>query len=304
MKIRNGFISNSSSSSFVLISNRGNYDPDEIMKYLKKKKSKYSLYETTYRLNLPIKSGCFCFGRQYKNYKTLADKLNLITYFILSRKIYCNSSVEDWEKTHQMEEMVENAVKTVLIRRSCERGHRPGENEIDVSLAFDYNAMFMSSQNRYGEVLDVDHQSDSPENMKMFESSKAMYNFLFNDASAICNGSDEEYPTFEYEAAAKEYRDIYGEYPWTIHTEEDLNFNNKDLIQVHEREERPDEELEFGSTWKERFQWYKKRVVVRQWISWKFRTLPFVIRMKRQGKYKQYKKWWEERDARYSKTCK
>lgn len=286
MKIRNGFVSNSSSSSFILISGRGEYNPDEIFRYMKHIRRR--ICKGSYRLKLPIKGGNLNFGRECKTYKTLADKLNLVAYFILSAEDVRN----DWEMAHNMYSVLEGALLMAVKQRDSRRGTLHREDEYTLEVLYDYNTMHYNGQNRFKDNLDVDHQSDIEENKRMFNSVQDMYNFLFNDESAIYNGSDELYPTYEYEDGAKAYREINGEYPWTVEDDGDFEFEDSDILRVHEGEERPDEDWSFARP--DSFTYYRKDYILRRRIGRAIRTAPFIRRMKKQGKWERYKEYWDE----------
>lgn len=279
MKIRNGFVSNSSSSSFILTSNRGSYDKaiEELKGYVKTRRRYGS---DSYEIHLPIKSGKHCFGREFRTDRRLKDKLNLVTYFLLNEELLRKT---DWHALCDMTDSLHGALK---------KGIKEGTGkEVEyINIVYDYNSMFWDSESK--EILEVDHQSDISENRRMFDNEDTMYDFLFNDESAIYVGSDEHYPTFEYEEGANAYREIYGEYPWCA-DEGEFEFEFKDIRQQHEYETSPEDNLSMM------FHVYENRPLEyrfekREYRKWKRDCKPFLRRLKREGKLEAFEKMCEE----------
>lgn len=273
MKIRNGFVSNSSSSSFILISNRGKCDKSiEVLKKYIKEKKRWG--ETSLEIHLPIKCGEHEFGRQYGTYANLEDKLNLVTYFMLCEDFY---GKDTWRKQSDMSDALKGAI-IMALEKACGEGSYMSQAYIDI--IYDYNTLMYDGEGKF--KLELDHQSDVEDNRKMFESAEAMFNFLFNDESAIYNGSDEIYPTFEYEEGAEKYREIYGEYPWCT-TKEDFEFEDKDILQLHENEFSPLDDIYYlrelmrGEPPLGRHDARHRKNIEK---SWK----PYLKRIKREGK--------------------
>lgn len=163
MKIRNGFVSNSSSSSFIVPDMR----VPEAHEY-SSLKSFFNLDESTYdyegnllriyTITLPILEGNKCFGWEDTRYTDFADKLNYLFLQI-------ESMHQDVRLKNKLEHTLEKALKSI-----CEKAYNTKElkyGEFDVKV--DYNHLFsptsaFSSIYKYDDIYHIDHQSTWGEN--------------------------------------------------------------------------------------------------------------------------------------------
>lgn len=167
MKVRRDYVSNSSSSSFIIISNKG--------KFMKKSSD---IFEMT----VPAEGGEMDFGWQTAKYYDFQSKVNWCAIIICSlrqQEQYDKASeklkidvTKPWFKADEMECMLKRVCKDRLgINVTV---HMP-EDEFGYSLA------------------GIDHQSnvdETPENARMFMSDDKLYDFLANDHSYIDNSND------------------------------------------------------------------------------------------------------------------
>jgi len=180
MKIRRGLVSNSSSSSFVII-REGRFD-------------RTSLTYQGRSITLPL-DGQTEFGWEIRKYKDFESKVNFAAIQVLNledlkKRIpkfkereeeqdnpYWQGMVKDWEKwtTIEAREIFETTLREVLEVR-----------KIQWDLTIDESK---EEDKAYGYI---DHQSSAFEgqNLKIFESVLAMKNFLFSPESYIQGGND------------------------------------------------------------------------------------------------------------------
>lgn len=177
MKIRNGFVSNSSSSSFVIYGR----DRSKMIHTLPKE-----LYTKSYRYGrniddivLPFTEAQMEFGWEFERYYDIKDRIN-----------FCVAMIMDMPENIRYKH--KRMFETVIER------HAPEGN---VNIVYDYNFFFWDSIE--SEKLYIDHQSSWGEgrNTELFESEKNIEDFIFNSESFIQCGNDNEDKTDEWEEA-------------------------------------------------------------------------------------------------------
>lgn len=204
MKIRNGFVSNSSSSSFIVPDMR----VPEALDY-SSLKSFFNLDESTYdyegnlrriySITLPILEGNRCFGWEETRYTEFADKLNYLFLQI-------ESMHQDVRLKNKLEHTLEKALKSICEKAYNVKGLRYGEFTVKV----DYNHLFsptsaFSSIYKYDDIYYIDHQSTWGENepgvVKYFAQNEPnadlMEKYLVGD-SYIQGGNDNDDGSPEY----------------------------------------------------------------------------------------------------------
>lgn len=193
MKIRHGFVSNSSSSSFLIINSMGEnpqtlpeccIDPDAHFNYMKEVWADMPGQENmTYRyvnLTLPHPEGEMEFGWQWEKYNGVLDKLNYATILLLTTE-----SVKDKWK-------IKEWIKKLCQKHLPDGMEGPGKKVI-LSIYYDYNKVHWDSPAET--TASIDHQSVPPENtdcLRIFDSMEILEDFLFSPNSKIYCGNDNE----------------------------------------------------------------------------------------------------------------
>ena len=183
MKIRSDFVSNSSSSSFIVITNSGDYE------------NPWKDMFVDESFTLPCEEGCGSFGWQTQKYYSCFDKLNWAAICLWNKKKLESDETPDrvlkeevakpWFRYKAMEE---------LLRKVC-------REKFGIEIAFDEEKL-------EGYDYYIDHQSnirETPENGRMFESYETLYDFLANSHSYIDNSNDNGGRDDEYDPETDSY---------------------------------------------------------------------------------------------------
>ena len=196
MKKRNDFVSNSSSSSYIVIVDNGAMcSRVGVDAEAKKGYRTYAVPNKDY--------GHLEFGWDVRTYETLEDKLNWCGIILLELYASCrcaelkggvlgkkaskivNSYEQDKEKFFKW---------NAMLSKVCEE--RLGfKINLDLDWLRPFGATSPDSEYAYIGTFDcyIDHQSDifeAPENGRMFESEDTLYNFLAYEGSYIQGGND------------------------------------------------------------------------------------------------------------------
>lgn len=160
MKTRLGFVSNSSSSSFIVISNSGDLERFNLHHFVWEKYS-----DNTLLIGI---SGETEFGWQHEEYNDIDSKINFA-----------------WIQAKYLEECGKAEPMEMLLRVLKEY---TGANEIKSVMSLAWNDE-SGKKHAY-----IDHQSAASEgaNTEMFDGENSLKAFLFNPRSYIRNGNDND----------------------------------------------------------------------------------------------------------------
>ena len=187
MKIRGDYVSNSSSSSFIVIANEGTDDTFGIMYDHAKFEEDWMPYE------VPNKNGKHQFGWEWEDTSTFDSKLNFVAIQLLYLFM---EKVDGREKEYKRDFTGKDFDRLYdMLRKVCkEKFHfnvKLNADAIKTKIFHDekkgYHAWTCIDDEFY-----IDHQSASSEGscMEMFESEDALYDFLRFKESYIRGGND------------------------------------------------------------------------------------------------------------------
>lgn len=220
--IRQGFVSNSSSSSFIVYYDK--QDKTEIKKKFWKESKYYGFYSDGRRdkedcyiehtITLPFTKGNMEFGWEWGSYYDFYSKVNYVFYqaFKLEDKVpkYLSHASLYHHRTPSYElspmEVVIEAIRDIYAKMS-------GKDRERLCITIDYNLLFSDGVNRSDKEYNIDHQSilDAKEGdleiyrNTIFCDKDRMVDFLLHNDFYIQGGNDnvENYPSSWKEAWLK-----------------------------------------------------------------------------------------------------
>ena len=181
---RNDFVSNSSSSSFIVINDTNikeyNFNGEHVL--------------------VPSENGNCEFGWQWETYTDFWSKLNFCVIQLLDIKSgadYAKEILEKHEKsnynTHWFETIGKHKLKDgERFQSLAEMLTKVCREKFNLNIEFRYNVGYSDG----GVYAYIDHQSSASEgvNMEMFESESNLIDFLSSDDSYIKTGNDNDEP--------------------------------------------------------------------------------------------------------------
>ena len=196
MKTREDFVSNSSSSSYIVIASSGSLCSTALISQENKKFMNYSIPNKDH--------GCKEFGWQDEAYSSLEDKLNWCGIILLELYAACRSielkagflGKKAPKTDSKYEELKDKYAKwKAMLEKVC-------QEKLGIGIYVNLDWIHPYGGEEPGECAYVgmfgcyiDHQSsifEAPENGKMFESEDSLYNFLAYQDSYIQCGNDNE----------------------------------------------------------------------------------------------------------------
>lgn len=185
MKVRSDFVSNSSSSSFIVIVKNGT---DETYKI------KLRHADDRFAYLFPTEDANHQFGWDERLYSSFAEKMNFIGIQLLELKIMAAEGARPFYKKNPVEEfercygMLHKVCKEKFDLCVCLN------EEVLSALIYKNNDGAYKSCIKLNDNYYIDHQSCVTENqcMEMFESEETLYDFLRFRESCIEGGNDNQ----------------------------------------------------------------------------------------------------------------
>ena len=169
MKFRHGFVSNSSSSSFIV------FEKDFVRAHIPEDAYIINPDSNQYEIILPNRKYTYEFGWEHRVYYTVMDKLN----FAVIQANYLEGNPKRYEECINM---IESA-----IRKDFEETH-PGEFGRGLEIVYDFEPQGFD----IGPYIDHQSSATEGENIEMFDSDDDMDNFLFNTETYIQGDNDND----------------------------------------------------------------------------------------------------------------
>ena len=189
MKIRTDYVSNSSSSSFIIIVNSGTDRTEEIKSDFLSYKEDWASYP------IPNTNGKHEFGWEWEDTSSFEGKLNFVgiqLLYLFMEKI-SNKEREYWSRPYtgkDFDRLYDMLQKVCKERFGFNVRLNPDVINTDIGFSKDRGGYYGFTTLADGYY--IDHQSASSEGscMEMFESEDALYDFLRFDESYIRGGND------------------------------------------------------------------------------------------------------------------
>ena len=177
MKIRYGFVSNSSSSSFIVVSKN---------KYKIPTKEELGLSPLTTFFAIPDSLGGNTeFGWGPDKFDTFADRLNWAAIGAVIKVSDVDSDCHWYVNSYYDRLKPSKAWKNKLIKV--------------LKKDFGFAEVSINFSDKDSDIGYIDHQSapcDSPQNFEFFRTEKALRNWLYNNENVICCQNDNDDPYF------------------------------------------------------------------------------------------------------------
>ena len=189
MKIRTDYVSNSSSSSFIIIVNSGTDRTEEIKSDFLSYKEDWASYP------IPNTNGKHEFGWEWEDTSSFEGKLNFVgiqLLYLFMEKI-SKKEREYWSRPYtgkDFDRLYDMLQKVCKERFGFNVRLNPDVINTDIGFSKDRGGYYGFTTLADGYY--IDHQSASSEGscMEMFESEDALYDFLRFDESYIRGGND------------------------------------------------------------------------------------------------------------------